>query len=74
MTVLYFIFLTFQINMKSLTVIVLALAAVIGLVVADYGYGGYGSYGSAGGAGYTYMPAYGGGYGAGSGFGNNQCM
>ena len=58
--------------MKSMTVLFLALTAVVGLVVADFGYGGYGSYGS-GGAGYTYMPAYGYG-GAGSGLGNNQCM
>lgn len=62
--------------MKSVTVIFLAFAAVLGMVVADYGYG-YGSaglgYGSAGygSAGYTYMPAYGAGYGN-SGFGGNN--
>ena len=41
--------------MKAITFAVLALVCVVGMVVADYGYGA------------SYMPVYGGGYGAGKG-------
>ena len=41
--------------MKAITFAVLALVCVVGMVVADYGYGG------------SYLPIYGGGYGGGKG-------
>ena len=43
--------------MKAITFAVLALVCVVGMVVADYGYGG----------GVSYLPVYGGGYGGGKG-------
>lgn len=49
--------------MKSITLVIVAVAMVIGMAVADYGYGSYGSYAS-------YVPAYGAG---GYGLNNNSC-
>ena len=50
--------------MKAITCAVIALACIVGLAIADYGYGGY-----------SYVPLYGSGYGSrgGSGFGNGGC-